>query len=107
MRALARSGSVEAATRRLAIWTLFASAGRSSETATITFDGLEWDAEMNGGFVEIIQTKAGKFKLIALVAGRDRHCDYFLFLADFLTMHKPSTYFTTRRIHRSSVYSMV
>lgn len=60
------SGSTEAATRRLALWLLWASAGRSSETATITFDGLEWDEEMLGAFVEIIQSKGGKFKLIVL-----------------------------------------
>lgn len=92
MMMLAVSGSVESPVRRLALWNLWASAGRSSESSTITWDGLQWDDEFDCVFVEIIQTKSVKVKLIAFVAGTDRHCCFFLFLADFLTLHAPSIY---------------
>ena len=90
--ALAVSGSVEAPTRKLAIWTLWASVGRSSETSTVTWDGLEWDEEMQGVFVEIIQSKVGRIKLIVFVAGADRHSCFFLHLADYMASRRPPVY---------------
>ena len=69
MAMLSRFGTKDAATRRLALWMLWASAGRSSETACCTWDSLEWDPEMSALFVEIYQSKVAKMKLIAIVAG--------------------------------------
>ena len=43
-------------------------------------------------YVEIKQSKISKAKLIAFVAGADRHCDWFLALADYMAMHPPPLY---------------
>ena len=91
--ALARVGTIEAATRRLGIESAWHSGGRSSESACITWDNaLQWDEEMQAVCVEIKQSKISKAKLIAFVAGADRHCDWFLALGDYMAMHAPPLY---------------
>ena len=37
-------------------------------------------------FIEILQSKTSKMKLVAFVAGANRHADFFLALGDHLTM---------------------
>mmetsp|Transcript_11867 Transcript_11867/g.25044 ORF Transcript_11867/g.25044 Transcript_11867/m.25044 type:complete len:409 (-) Transcript_11867:690-1916(-) len=88
----AKVGDLEATTRRLGISTLWHSAGRASETACCTWDGIEWDPEFGAAFVEIRQSKVSKAKLIAFVAGANRHIDWFLALGDYLAQSKPSVY---------------
>lgn len=84
--ALARAGTSEAATRRLGLQSAWHSGGRSSESACITWDtALQYDEEMQAVYVEIKQSKISKAKLIAFVAGADRHCDWFLALAKALS----------------------
>lgn len=93
--ALARAGTSEAATRRLGLQSAWHSGGRSSESACITWDtALQYDEEMQAVYVEIKQSKISKAKLIAFVAGADRHCDWFLALADYMIMHPPLIYNT-------------
>lgn len=67
--ALACASTIESATRRLGLSTLWHAAGRSSETACITWDVLEWDEEFSCVFVEVAQSKTSKVKIIALTAG--------------------------------------
>ena len=91
--ALARAGTIEAATRRLGLASAWHSAGRSSESACITWDtALQYDEEMQAVYVEVKQSKISKAKLIAFVAGADRHCGWFLALGDYMTMHPPTLY---------------
>ena len=91
--ALPRAGTTEAATRRLGLSSAWHSGGRSSESACITWDtALQWDEEMQAVYVEIKQSKISEPKLIAFVAGADRHCDWFLALGDYMTMHPPPVY---------------
>ena len=91
--ALAKAGTIEAATRRLGIQSAWHSGGRSSESACISWDtALQWDEEMQAVYVEVKQSKIAKAKIIAFVAGADRHCDWFLALADFMAMHAPPIY---------------
>ena len=91
--ALARAGTIDAATRRLGLQSAWHSGGRSSESACITWDNaLQYDEEMQAVYVEIKQSKISKAKLIAFVAGADRHCDWFLALGDYMAMHPPSLY---------------
>ena len=68
----------------MAITLLRRAAGRSSEVAWVTWDGIKWDPLFQTPIIEIAQTKVSKMKLIALVAGRDRHSDFLLNMADFL-----------------------
>ena len=91
--ALARAGTIDAATRRLGLESAWHSGGRSSESACITWDNtLQWDEEMQAVYVEIKQSKISKAKIIAFVAGADRHCDWFLALGDYMAMHAPPLY---------------
>jgi hypothetical protein len=92
-RAYAKTGTREAASRRFGIASAWGAAGRSSETACLTWDtGLEWDDEMEGVFAEIHQSKTAKAKLIAYVAGADRFCCWFLALGDYLAFNPPPVY---------------
>ena len=50
--ALARAGTIDAATRRLGLESAWHSGGRSSESACITWDNtLQWDEEMQAVYV--------------------------------------------------------
>ena len=67
--ALAKAGTIEAATCRFGIQSAWHSGGRSSESACITWDtALQWDEEMQEVYVEVKQSKISKAKLIAFVA---------------------------------------
>ena len=67
----------QSAKRALAILLQWVSAGRSGEVAWLTWDQLEWDSFFTCTFATISQTKVSKDKIIAMVAGRDRHgCAY-------------------------------
>ena len=83
-RAYARYGSGEAAARKFTILTLQRAAGRSAETAWLTWEGLKWDAHFGHVYGEWPQPKGSKIKLAAFGAGQDRHACWFLGLADYL-----------------------
>ena len=72
--------------RKFAIMTLQRRAGRSTEAAWITWDGMVWDEEFQCVFVEVPQSKTSKCKLVLFGAGRDRHGCWFLDLGDYLVM---------------------
>ena len=74
--------ATQAATRNFSLDSLFKSAGRSSETACCIWDSLEWDFENSCVFIEIVESKKAKMKLIAYVAGADRHSDWFIKLGN-------------------------
>ena len=63
-------------------------AGRSGEVGALTIDGMTYDPEFGCVYVEVPQWKSAKSKHIALVAGADRHCDWFTAWADFLVMQE-------------------
>lgn len=92
MRAGADKLAAQAATRNFALDCLFKAAGRSSETACCLWDSLEWDFENECVFIEIVESKKSKLKLIAYVAGADRHADWFIKLGDYLVLHEPPIY---------------
>eukprot|EP00966_Prymnesium_polylepis_P146293 3379125-Prymnesium_polylepis.1 len=86
VRSYSRVGSAEAAARKFALLTLQRAAGRSAETAWLTWDGLKWDSYFGHAFGEWPQPKGSKVKLAAFGAGRTRHSDWFLHLGDFFIM---------------------
>ena len=87
-----RSRLSQAAKRKLALTTTWRTAGRSSEAVTLTIDQLEWEDEFGAAYAEVAQTKVSKMKLIALVAGRHRHCCWLLDFADYLTIVERENY---------------
>lgn len=82
----ARKGSAEGSSRKLALLMLWQAARRSCEVAWSTHDSLRWDVEFKSLFIEILQSKTSKMKLVAFVSGANRHADLFLALGDHLTM---------------------
>lgn len=69
IRAYALASTAQSAVRILAILSLWASGGRSSETGCLTWEQLTWDKEFKSIFAQIFQSKSAKLKLIAFVAG--------------------------------------
>jgi len=84
--AYAKKNDGEAARRKLVLATLQRSAGRSSEVAWITWDGLEWDRHFTCLKMEVPMLKTAKVNIIVVCAGKDRHSDWFASLGDFLTV---------------------
>ena len=91
--ALSKTDTVQAAVGKLGLQTLFASAGRSNETGTLTYDRLEWDPDLKAVFAELYQSKVARAKLIAIVAGVDSYSDWFVALGDMLAIHSPAGYY--------------
>lgn len=91
--ALSRTDTVQAAVGKVGLQTLFASAGRSNETGTLTYDRLQWDPDLKGVFAELYQSKVARAKLIAIVAGVDSYSDWFVALGDMLALHSPAIYY--------------
>jgi hypothetical protein len=83
--AYAREGSAQAALRKIALLTAWQSAGRSAESSWISFKGMYWCENYKCVFTKVPQTKVCKVKIIAFMAGRNRHCCWFLHFADYLT----------------------
>ena len=82
-KALSLEGSAESAARKLALDQLFSSAGRTSETAWLTWGVLVWDPFFTCVFAEVAQSKVHKIKLIAYVAGANRHRCWFVSMVGF------------------------
>ena len=89
---LARKGTVEAITRRLGVQMAWSCAGRSAETGTCVWNGLEWDPQKTAVFVEIKQFKTGKVKIIPFCAGVDRDACFYLAMGDYLASAKPANW---------------
>jgi len=90
-RSYSRVGNWEAALRAFAILTLQRTAGRSSETAWLTWEGMRWDPHFKHVFMEVPQPKKSKVKLVALGAGISRHADWFVTLGDYLALQPPTS----------------
>ena len=73
--ALARANTAEAAERKLAIKLLWREAGRGSEPGALSWGGLRWDHNFETPTIESPQSKPGKLKFVALVAGINRLAD--------------------------------
>ena len=64
---------LQSADRKVTIKTAWQASGRSAEPAGMHWDAVEYDHYFKCAFFEVPQTKVAKLKLIALVAGVDRH----------------------------------
>ena len=71
--ALARANTPEAATRKLAIKTLWRCAGRASEPGQLNYEGMEWNALGDCLVVQAPQEKVSKVKYVPFLAGSNRH----------------------------------
>eukprot|EP00966_Prymnesium_polylepis_P207555 4807831-Prymnesium_polylepis.1 len=71
-RPFARADHAEAAGRRLAVKTLWYSAGRSGEPSFLSWGGLKYNALHETGVIESFQSKPNKLKFVAFVAVVDR-----------------------------------
>ena len=80
----ARAAVGDAATRTFSLLTLQRAAGRSTEVAWLTWDGLKWDVHFTHVFGEWPQSKGSKLKLGCFGAARVRALCWFLALADYL-----------------------
>ena len=76
----------EAAQRKFSLKTLWQAAGRSSEVAWTTVDGMQWDDHFKCVIIEVPQGKAGKVKLIMLLVGLTAHDCWFIDFADYLAI---------------------
>lgn len=68
MRAYASHATVDAAKRKLLLYSLWLSAGQTNECCFLSFDSLRWDAHFGAVQVEIIQFKTSKAEKVAFVA---------------------------------------
>ena len=90
--ALAREGSSKSYLRKLGLAQTFFVAGRASEGAWLSWNGLTWDAHFNCLVVEVPQSKVAKEKLVALVPGASRHDDWFLAFGDYMVVVHDAVY---------------
>ena len=88
---LAQANHKEAAHRKLAIFTLWLSAGRSSEPGFLSYRGLKWNSLHGTCSVEAFQSKPNKLKMFCTVAGADRQCDFMLHFGDYLVWDRGMT----------------
>ena len=69
VRALARADHAEASARAFAIITIWRAAGRASEPAHLSFNGLRWNALFQTATIESPQSKPSKLKYVVFCAG--------------------------------------
>ena len=84
--------SADANQRKAIIRSVWSTAGRSSEVAWCNWDGFEYDDHFKCVFGEVFQVKVTKMKLVAFMAGADRHCDWNLDMADYLASNVVPVY---------------
>jgi hypothetical protein len=84
--AYAREGSPEAAARKLCLIVARNIAGRAMEAAWTTLDGLMPDKLYQKEFLETPQVKTSKPKYNALCPGKTRHLDFYLAIADYMSL---------------------
>lgn len=90
MKSLSIANTQEAAMRKLALKSLWRTCGRSSEASFIHYDSMKWNTLFKCVTVDCPQSKSSKLKVIPLVAGVDRHHDWFLDLGDHLLLEHGS-----------------
>ena len=84
IQAYTKASTGEAIERAFSLLTLWLSVGRSSETGFLHIDGLNWEEGFKCVTMEIPQSKSGKYKVLTLVAGANRHLCWFLQFGDLL-----------------------
>ena len=89
--AYARANSKEAATRKLAIKTLWRSAGRAGEPAMLSWEGIKWNDLFKTPVMESPQSKGSKIKFVTFVAGFDHHSDWLIDVGDMLVFDRGFT----------------
>ena len=92
---LAQANTADAAMRKLAIKSLWRTAGRASEVSYLHLDGIRWDRLFQAPFIECPQSKSSKWKLIPFVAGIDRYADWFVDFGDYLVLDRGSMLYST------------
>ena len=86
--ALARANTPEAATRKLAIKTLWRCAGRASEPGQLNYEGMEWNALGDCLVVQAPQEKVSKVKYVPFLAGSNRHTCWMVDYGDELVLQR-------------------
>ena len=86
--ALSKVDTPEAAERKLAIQTVWRTAGRAGEPAFLSFEGLQWNLLHGAPCFECPQSKPSKLKFVPLVAGATRHEDWTLQFGDDLVLQR-------------------
>lgn len=84
--AFMKADTAEAASRWLAVISLWRCAGRSAEPAQLHFGGMSWSVLCDCVCVQAPTKKVGKFKSVPLVAGIHRHTDWMLAFGDDLVL---------------------
>ena len=82
--ALSPAQSAKAAFDLTGLWI---AAGRGGETAFQHLGLLNWDEHFKCHVADVAQTKTAKVKKIAIVAGKDRRCDFYLKFGDALALN--------------------
>ena len=90
--AYAKLGSKDAASRKLSIQATWLACGRAGECQFLSYEGIRWDDTFECAFAETLQSKTSKIKIIPFAAGRTRHDDFYLSLADLLAARTASVY---------------
>ena len=88
--AFARANTREAAGRKLAVKTLWRCSGRAGEPGKMAWNDLTWNALFDCPIGKAVQPKVQKTKDIPFIAGRDRHADWVIDLADDLALRRGS-----------------
>ena len=72
--------------RKFALICAWLTAGRPSELANISYGRMHWDSLFKTVVATVLQFKTAKPKIISFPAGSDRHCDFYLALADIFCL---------------------
>ena len=84
--AFMKADTAEAASRWLAVISLWRCAGRSAEPAQLHFGGMSWSVLCDCVCVQAPTKKVGKIKSVPLIAGSHRHTDWMLAFGDDLVL---------------------
>ena len=85
--AWSKMGQPADAERKFQLICLWLAAGRSSETAWLSFDAMDWDPLLMCVFADLPQDKVGEVKLVAFVAGASAGCCFYTALGDDLVLN--------------------
>ena len=96
--AFARANTAEAASRKLAVKTLWRCAGRASEPGKINWGSIVWNAHFDCPVGDSPQPKVSKMKKIPFIAGSDRHSDWALDVGDDLCLQRGSMTWRSQQI---------
>ena len=82
--AFARANTQEAAERKLAVKTLWRTAGRASEPKLLGYKTMQWHGLFKTPLCQAPQSKPSKLKYAVFLAGRERHDDWLLDWGDHI-----------------------